>query len=119
MPAGGLTRSESPPSKLGSIPNIHRWGNQPCRMAKVVTVRSLSGVSDLCGVRHVGMVTDRGEIHSLPLVPLPRGLRRTSGFTKCIELRDRPDGVTALPSGHCPLGALTLSAAPRTTVSCD
>ena len=25
----------------------------------------------------------RGGIHSLPLVPLPRGLRRTYGFMKC------------------------------------
>ena len=27
----------------------------------------------------------RGGIHSLPLVPLPRGLRRTYGFTKCFH----------------------------------
>ena len=42
-------------------------------------------------VSDVGMVIGRGEIHSLPLVPLPRGLRRTSGFTKCFELRFIPD----------------------------
>ena len=40
---------------------------------------------DLCGVGHILMVFNRGGIHSLPLVPLPRGLRRTYGFTKCFH----------------------------------
>ena len=40
---------------------------------------------DLRGVGRILMVAfNRGGIHSLPLVPLPRGLRRTYGFTKCL-----------------------------------